>query len=166
MAIIYISTDEQVSYERTADLLDEYNAIWCPPPELRHWNGTPPSERETTVLAHRGANYTLLGAGVTRPNPRRLFNTNLLWTEADVPGVRERAQQLGYAGPLNMSFLILDNVQPARLGIGQDVAYSLDALNPGLNVVPEQLARRLIEMIKAPTRPPTVREARGRQGIL
>jgi hypothetical protein len=154
MAIIYISTDQQVPYDRTADLLVEYQAIWCPPPALHPWHGAPASGSEPIVLVHRGTNnYTLLGTGITRPNPRFIFNTHLLWTEADMPGVRTRAQELGYTGPANMSFLVLDAVQPSRVGISGALATMMDELSPGLNVVTAEEADRLIRIIRAPTRP-------------
>ncbi len=146
MAIIYIATAPPVPREQTAALLKEYGAIWCPPPSLRPWKGTP-SEREITVLGHRGENCVLLGAGVTRSNSRFLFNTHLLWTNRDLPGVRTRAVELGYAGPPNMSFLVLDDVCTARLDVSGEIGRFLDKFTPGLNVVPENSVERLLRLL-------------------
>jgi hypothetical protein len=156
MAIIYISTDDQVPYQQTANLLEEFHAIWCPPPSLRLWHGTPCSDQERIALAHRGENYTLLGMGLIRRNNRLLFNTHLLWTEGDIAGIRTRAKQLGYSGPSNMSFLLLDEVTTARLGVSKDIGDSLDALHAGLNVVTEEQFDIMTRTMKAPTRPSTL----------
>jgi hypothetical protein len=148
MAIIYITTDAQVPYEQTVALLHEFHAIWCPPPSLRNWNGTPSSEREPTVLVHRGTkNYVLLGSGVTRSNPRFLFKTHLLWSNRDLPGVRTRAIELGYTGPTNMSFLFLDDVHTARLVVSKEFGAFLVRFTSGLNVVPAHSVGRLLHLL-------------------
>lgn len=153
MAIIYIATDPPVPCEQTAALLEEFQAIWCPPPRLHPWNGTP-SERETVVLVHRGTkDCILLGTGVTRLNNRFLFGTHLLWTSRDLPGVRRRAEELGYSGPTCMSFLVLDDVRPGRLEVSKEIGKFLDGFAPGLNVVPEASVERLARMPTSPTRP-------------
>ncbi len=65
----------------------------------------------------------LLGGGRVAQAPRSLFNTNLLWTDPDSPGLRDAAEQLGYEGGTAMSFLrltdvVLPNGQPSIQGLG------------------------------------------------
>jgi hypothetical protein len=52
-----------------------------------------------------------------------------------------------------MSFLLLDDVHPVRMGISGNITEMLDKLSPGLNVVTAEEADRLIRIIRAPTPP-------------
>ena len=150
MAIIYIATDAQVPCEQTAALLKDFQAIWCPPPRLRPWNGTPSSARETVVLVHRAMGYTLLVTGTVCQNTRLVFGTDLLWTNRDLPGVRQKAEGLGYSGPRNMTFLRLEGVRAARQGVTGNAGKFLDGLKPGLNTVTEHEVEGLIQTMEPP----------------
>jgi len=134
MGTIYVATEDGVGPEQTMDLLNQMSAIWCPPPNLRAWSGEP-TGGEKCILVYRGQNWQILGSGQIRNNPREIFGTHVLWTQADVPGLRDCAIDLGYPGPNSMAFLILDNIKTRQLGLGSDHAEALDPLQNGVNVV-------------------------------
>jgi hypothetical protein len=107
---IYCGSDPPVDAAGTQSLLRTHRAIWCSPPRLRPWPGTPrPGDRLWLVWRKLYSDHTvlLLGAGRIEQAPRALFRTSLLWTDPDAPGVRAAAVQLGYPGGLAMSFLRL-----------------------------------------------------------
>ena len=123
---IYCGSDSAVDAAGTQRLLRTHQAIWCSPPGLRPWPGTPqPADRlwlvwreSTTALA-----VLLLGGGRIAQAPRSLFGTILLWTNPDAPGLRAAAELLGYKGGNAMSFLRLQAVvfpagQPSVQGLG------------------------------------------------
>jgi hypothetical protein len=110
---IYCGTAEQVKAANTQNLLRNHKAIWCPPPGLFPWPQPHPQSGETLWLVWRenlDAQIFLLGRGKILGAPRQLFETAVLWTDPDHPGMRDAAINLGYQGPLNMSFLRLENV--------------------------------------------------------
>src|SRR4051794_23492846 len=116
---IYCATAAQVDATNTQSLLRANQAIWCPPPGHTPWPGTlQDADRIWLVWRdHHDADPTfLLGGGRLQRSPRynlRLFNTDMLWSEVDLPGVRSEAARCGYPPlPTNMSFLRL---QPAFL---------------------------------------------------
>jgi len=55
-------------------------------------------------------NVFLLGRGKILAAPQQHYGTTILWTDPDQPGLREAAEQLGYGGPTNMTFLRLENI--------------------------------------------------------
>ncbi len=110
---VYCGSNSGVSAAATQSLLRTHRAIWCSPPRLRPWPGTPrPGERLWLVWRERSRDETilLLGGGRIEQAPRALFGSNLLWTDQDNRGVRAAAKQLGYEGPTSMSFLRLSKV--------------------------------------------------------
>jgi hypothetical protein len=148
---IYCATAGQVNAENTQSLLRSHRAIWCPPPGMFPWPGTPqPGERLWLVWRQLSdAEPTaLLGGGRVLAAPRQLFGTSLLWTNPDVPGLYDAAVDLGYAGPTSMSFLRLDGtVFPAE---GQPEIAGLGQLSPGLNTATEQQAEALAGVLPIP----------------
>jgi hypothetical protein len=107
---MYCGSDSAVDAAGTQSLLHTRRAIWCSPPGLRPWPGTPdPGDRLWLVWHESSAVQTvlLLGGGRIEQAPRTLFGTNLLWTNPDEPGLREAAEVLGYEGGSSMSFLRL-----------------------------------------------------------
>lgn len=133
MPWIYCGTDQQVDATNTQDLLIAQDAIWCPPPIRNPWPGNPVGGEPLWLVwrAVNGGPVLLLGAGIILAAPRHLFQTEILWTNPDMPGMRQYAQGLGYAGPTNMAFLRLHRiVYPPKVkslqGIGE--------LAGGLNV--------------------------------
>jgi hypothetical protein len=149
---IYCATAGQVNAAHTQSLLQTHQAIWCPPPGLHPWPGTPvPGDRLWLVWrAQAGGDPTfLLGGGRIEQAPRNLFNTNLLWADPDMRGVRAAGQQLGYTGPMNMCFLRLQGaVFP--LAEGNPQAPGLGALEAGLNVATAQQAQVLNGLLAIP----------------
>lgn len=109
---IYCGSDPPVDADGTQSLLRTHQAIWCSPPGLRPWPGTPlPGDR--LWLLWRDASeglILLLGGGRLAPNNRKRFGTELLHTNTDIPGVRDAAEGHGYGGGLGMSFLRLRGV--------------------------------------------------------
>lgn len=134
-AWIYCATAGQVNAENTQSLLRSHRAIWCQPPGLAPWPGTPqPDDRLWLVWRQQaGAEPTaLLGGGRVLAAPRQLYGTRLLWTNPDLPGVRDQAAHLNYQVGTAVSFLRLDGpVFPAE---GRPEVAGLGQLSPGLNV--------------------------------
>ncbi len=103
---IYCGSDPPVDAAGTQSLLRTHHAIWCSPPGLRPWPGTP----------EPGDRIWLLWANVN--------GTTLLHTNSDIDGVRDEAVGLGYGGGLGMSFLRVENVvfpateRPPVTGLG------------------------------------------------
>jgi hypothetical protein len=133
---IYCGSDSAVDAAGTRSLLRTHQAIWCSPPGLRPWPGTPqPGEREWLVWRESPAAQTilLLGGGRIEQAPRLLFGTNLLWTDPDAAGLRAAAERVGYKGGTSMSFLRLtDGVLPK----GQPPVQGLAGIDNRLNVAP------------------------------
>lgn len=131
---IYCGSDSAVDAADTQSLLRTHQAIWCGPPGLRPWPGTPqPEERLWLVWRDSGNAQTvlLLGGGRVEQAPRSLFGTKLLWTDPDAPGLRAAAEQLGYGGGTSMSFLRLTDVV---LPNGQPPIQGLVGIDTRLNV--------------------------------
>lgn len=82
----------------------------------------------------------LLGGG-------RLVATDdarILWTNATLPGVRNAAQQLGYGGPTNATFLHFTSVvSPA-----ERLAIDIGRINPGLNIATPHQVETLSNLIE------------------
>jgi hypothetical protein len=123
---IYCGSNSQVNAPGTQSLLRTHHAIWCSPPGLRHWPGTPHlGERLWLVWREEDFSPTvlLLGGGRIEQAPRARLDTNLLWTDVDHRGMRPEAERLGYEGGTAMTFLRLTNVifpdgQPPISGLG------------------------------------------------
>src|SRR5262249_12501330 len=95
----------------TGALLHSHQTIWCPPPGLAPWPGTPqPGDRLWLAWRQQPdmGPTVLLGGGRVLAAPRQLFGTQLLWTNPHLRGLAAAAVQVGYQGPVNMSFLRLD----------------------------------------------------------
>jgi len=109
---IYLGTGVQVNADRTRQLLEEWRAIWCPPPRLRPWQGTPNHDDHVWLCwaESAGANEMLvLGCGKSQENPDGpRYGSEMLWTNRDIPGVTPAAERLGYGGGTGMSFLKLN----------------------------------------------------------
>jgi hypothetical protein len=130
---IYCGSNAAVDAAGTQSLLRTHQAIWCPPPGLRLWPGTPhPGERLWLVWHAAGGPILLLGGGRLAQNNQARFGTDLLHTNSDILGVRDAAENLGYRGGTAMSFLILEDV--AFPAVGQPPV-------AGLGVVPTALSK-------------------------
>lgn len=133
-AWIYCGSVSAVDAAGTQSLLRTHRAIWCSPPGLRPWPGTPqPGDRLWLVWRESTAAQTvlLLGGGRIEQAPRSLFGTNLLWTDPDAPGLRTAAEQLGYEGGTSMSFLRLADVVMPN---GQPPVQGLAGIDNRLNI--------------------------------
>ncbi len=87
---IYCGTDPPAGAASTQSLLRTHQAIWCSPPGLRAWPGTP-AAGDRLWLVWRGTapdSFVVLGGGVLLRAPRELYQTDLLWTDPDLPGLR------------------------------------------------------------------------------
>lgn len=123
---IYCGSAAAVDAAGTQSLLATHQAIWCSPPGLRPWPGTPqPGDGLWLVWRESSEAQTvlLLGGGRIEQAPRALFGTSLLWTDPDAPGLRTAAERMGYEGGSAMSFLRLQAVvfpggQPSVQGLG------------------------------------------------
>lgn len=108
---IYCGSNPPVDAAGTQSLLRTHNAIWCSPPGLRPWPGTPqPGDRIWLLWVNDGGTLLLLGGGRLVGNSQTRFGTTMLHTNSDIAGVREAAEGLGYGGGLGMSFLRVGNV--------------------------------------------------------
>ena len=139
---IYCGSEGAASALNTQALLQNHAAIWCQPPGLARWPARRPQPDERLWLVYRVANLhetvLLLGGGRVVQAPRMLFRTNLLWTNSDVPGLRDAAIQLGYRGPTSMAFLRLNHIVFPN---GQPQVQGLAGIRSGLNnASPEQIA--------------------------
>jgi hypothetical protein len=138
---IYCGSDSAVDAAGTQRLLRTHRAIWCSPPGLRPWPGTPQPGERLWLIWHESATaeiVLLLGGGHVEQAPRSLFGTNLLWTGPDTPGLRAAAELLGYEGGAAMSFLRLTDVV---LPNGQPLIHGLSGIDTRLNVAsPAQVA--------------------------
>ena len=133
-AHIYCGTAAQVAKTETGTLLDgQYNAIWCPPPGVIQWHSDPkPGDLVYLVWRNerRGDPLYLLGCGRIRKAGQARFGGDVLWTNADCPGVIDEARRLGYRGPNNMAFLRLCEV---RRPVGEYPCVSgIDPVHNGL----------------------------------
>ncbi|MDO8676978.1 MAG: DUF3825 domain-containing protein [Acidobacteriota bacterium] len=109
---VYCGSEPPAGAASTQSLLHTHQAIWCSPPGLRAWPDTP-SPGDRLWLVWRDPNqhrFLLLGGGVLLKAPRDLYQTNLLWTDPDAPGLRAEAERQGYGGGTGMSFLRLSKV--------------------------------------------------------
>ncbi len=110
---VYCGSHSAVDAAGTQSLLRTHRAIWCSPPGLRPWPGTPHAGDRLWLVwreSHSAQTVLLLGGGRIQQAPRALFGTRLLWTDPDAPGLRVAAEQLGYLGGKAMSFLRLSAV--------------------------------------------------------
>jgi hypothetical protein len=57
--------------------------------------------------------FETIRTGALLRAPRDLYQTNLLWTDPDAPGMRAEAERQGYGGGTGMSFLRLSGVAVA-----------------------------------------------------
>jgi len=133
--LVYCATDTQVPAAKTAELLKRMRAVWCPPPRLRPWHvPVPPvgGERIWLLWFSQGRVPILLGGGRLEVAPRQLFGTQVLWTNADLKGLKNAAIGLGYAGPTNMSFLLVADPMSPNNGARPPVAPAA-GLPSGLN---------------------------------
>lgn len=144
---IYCGSDAAADAAGTQSLLRSHQAIWCAPPGLRPWPGTPqPGERLWLVWRASTVAPTilLLGGGRIEQAPRSLFGTDLLWTDPDAQGIRAAAEQLGYEGGTAMSFLRLVSVV---FPTGQPLIQGLTGIDNRLNkATAPQLAVLLAEL--------------------
>jgi hypothetical protein len=131
---IYCGTEPPAGAASTQSLLRTHQAIWCSPPGLRAWPGTP-SPGDRVWLLWRDTSkpgFMLLGGGVLLKAPRDLYQTNLLWTDPDAPGLRAEAERQGYGGGTGMSFLRLSGV--AVTSTPFPIIEGLGEVASGLNV--------------------------------
>lgn len=134
---VYVGTNPPVDANGTAALLRDNKAIWCPPSARN--NGMPdPGDRLWLVWRPDGGpDVDLLGGGIVTPNQQ---TADVLWTEAHRTGLRAAAQAVGYSGPTNMAFLVLDPRTVFDEGDYQTFT-SLGMLANGLNpATPQQVA--------------------------
>lgn len=93
----------------------------------------------------------LLGAGrlVESPRPGERFGSPVIWTDADQPGLREAAENLGYGGPANMAFLMLkDRVFPG--GSRPLEIETIDHLGNNLNIASGEDVEMLDALLPIP----------------
>ena len=155
---IYCGTEQQADAQGTQNLLRTHQAVWCSSPRLRAWPGeAAPGERLWLVWRATNSDSTsLLGGGTLLRGPREVYHSTLLWTEADLKGLRAEAVKQGYSGPTSMSFLRLSNVvfpdsSPiAIVGLGHLVG--------GLNAATAEQTERLEKALRIPDGPPTHKE--------
>lgn len=140
---IYCSNKRHAKAGKTQALLvGEFNAIWYPPMARV---SPPPVAGERVWLIWRAddqAGPLLLGGGRIAADSEG----NALWTNRTLPRVRQEAIALGYAGPLNMAFLRLNNVVPADT---QPVE-NLGLVRTGLRVATEEQVRVLSQLLPIP----------------
>ncbi len=115
---IYCGSDPPVGAGCTQSLLRTHSAVWCCPPGLRSWPGTPEAGERLWLLWFDGSEgpLLLLGGGRIAENNKTRFGANLLHTNTDIPGVRDEAAKLGYGGGNAMSFLRLASVVLPTIG--------------------------------------------------
>jgi hypothetical protein len=88
----------------------------------------------------------LLGGGRLAANAQPRFGTNLLYTNSDIHGVRNAAEQLGYGGGLGMSFLrVQEIVFPA---VEHPVVAGLGAIPNALSEANEAQSAILVGMLR------------------
>lgn len=140
---IYCGSKRHAKAGRTQELLvGEFNAIWYPPMARVT---PPPVACERVWLLWRAddtAGPLLLGGG------RILTDNegNALWTNRTLPGVRPAAEAMGYAGPLNMAFLRLNNVVAAEV----HSVDNLGIIRMGLRVATDAQVQVLEQLLKIP----------------
>lgn len=114
----YIATSAGVDAKRTWRLLRDWNAIWCSPHSYEPWRvrqHPTPNDRVWLVRISAVGSLEkplLLGGGRLLAALQPRFGSDILWTNAFAAGIRPAAEQLGYGGPANMSFLRLDQTNP------------------------------------------------------
>ena len=110
---VYYAKDHPVNAAGTASLLHTNQAIWCPPPPLPIAQ-IPNNAGDTVWLVHgNDPNWQLLGRGTVLQAPQiHQPPTQLLWKDADYPGVLVAALGLGYptAPGTDTCFLKLDHI--------------------------------------------------------
>jgi putative zinc finger/helix-turn-helix YgiT family protein len=149
---IYCVTAGQVNATSTQSLLRTHQGIWCPPPGLFPFPGTPQSGDRLWLVWREVAGVEptlLLGGGRVLAAPRHLFGTDLLWTNPDLPGIRDEAQHLGYSVGNATSFLRLGPTVLPSGGTPVQVA-GLGQLHAGLNVVTPDQERLLDGLLPIP----------------
>src|SRR2546426_3576880 len=95
---IYCGSDAAVGASATQTLLRHCAAIWCPPPGLHPWPGTPEAGDPIWLVWRSAAEGVLLGGGILAPAPQQRYGTRILWTDPDYQGIRSAAERLGYGG--------------------------------------------------------------------
>lgn len=114
---VYVGTSGGVDAEHTAQLLRDFNAIWCPPTNVIRWNvqdQPKAKDRIWLIWANQVPTFDpplLLGAGHLMQATRARFGSEMLWSNGDAPGIRPAAERLGYRGPTSMVFLRLDSYE-------------------------------------------------------
>jgi hypothetical protein len=120
-------------------LASTFSAIWCPPSARR----VPVSEGDGVWLvwkSEREGIPMLLGGGrIMASEPGQS-----LWTNRTAPGVREAAQQLGYGGPTNMSFLRISEPVLPVASIDVDV---LRGVSTGLSELDASRSDQLMRLL-------------------
>lgn len=115
---MYVATSAGVDANNTWRLLRDWNAIWCPPSTYEPWRvrqHPTPNDRVWLVWISAVGSLErpfLLGGGRLLAAPQPRFGSDILWTNAFAPGIRAAAEQFGYRGPTNMSFVRLDQSSP------------------------------------------------------
>jgi hypothetical protein len=144
---IYCGSDAGVGADATQSLLRSHAAIWCTPPGLRPWPGTPEAGDTMWLVWRSGGQAVLLGGGILASAPQQRYQTSILWTDSDYPGVRAEAERLGYGGGTAMSFLRLHNtVFPST-----DALSVPGNLSPGLNVASPKCIELLNRVLPIPS---------------
>ncbi len=136
---IYCATGAQVGAAGAAALLREHQAVWCPPPGIgMGWPEPHPRPGDRLWLVWRSlagvpGPAALLGGGRILPAPRILWQTDVLWAEADRAGLAQTFAELGYSGPaFSRGFLRVELAAPVPEKDFPD-APGLGALSPGLS---------------------------------
>lgn len=133
--LLYVGTDGGVSAANTKKLLSTHAAIWCPPMHMK----VEPEMGDRIWLVWKtkdNPNVDLLGGGTLAASPRG----KMLWTERDLPGLRDAARDLGYGGPANMAFLVVEGAPVLSF---PSTALSLPDAKAGLQHADEAVAKQL-----------------------
>lgn len=148
MSTIYLGTRPPVGAAGTQRLLHEHAAIWCTHPLRAVWPANHPQLGGRLWLLWRDDDrpdmILLLGGGRIWAPPQGMYDTAILWTDPQHPGMRDVAEAEGYEGGTGMSFLRLvlapyDLVHREVQGLG--------ALNTRFNqatAVQEQILQNLL----------------------
>jgi hypothetical protein len=93
-----------------------------------------PAASDELLLVWRDGNngeLLLLGQGLVLP---RRGSSDTVWSEGQYAGIRDAAFQLGYGGPTNMGFLVLDQVIVYPNSHWPNLVLA-DPINAGLNAL-------------------------------
>ena len=118
--LAYVGSSRQVGPAATLSLLVlPIATIWCPPQALFPglWNlPVPPAPGDELFLCWHevpAGPAVILARGTLVAAP----NGTIMFTNATRPGARPAAQQLGYTGPTNMSFVHVEDCAVPTNGI-------------------------------------------------